>query len=234
MNQDWQAAFADLSTPLVADACVRLGVAFRLAPRGIRPVLAGQKLAGRVLPAQHYGSVDVFLEACTTAAPGDVLVIDNDNRDDEGCIGDLTVLEAQAWGLAGMVVWGCHRDTSELVKIGFPVFSYGVCPSGPLRLDPRPPDALSMACFGPFTVSRDDVVFADDDGAVFAPATHAEALLKTAREIWQTERQQVAAIEAGTTLYDQLDFGAYLVRRANDPAYTFRQHLRARGGAIEE
>ncbi|WP_445348055.1 hypothetical protein [Desulforudis sp. DRI-14] len=26
----------------------------------------------------------------------------------------ITVLEAMACGLAGMVVWGCHRDSEEL------------------------------------------------------------------------------------------------------------------------
>jgi 4-hydroxy-4-methyl-2-oxoglutarate aldolase len=30
------------------------------------------------------------------AAPGDVLVIDNGGREDEGCIGDLAALEACA------------------------------------------------------------------------------------------------------------------------------------------
>ena len=68
-------AFADLSTPLVADACLRLGVPYRLAPPGIRPVIAGSRLAGRALTARHYGSVDIFLEALATAAPGDVLLL---------------------------------------------------------------------------------------------------------------------------------------------------------------
>jgi hypothetical protein len=40
-------------------------------------VVAGQRVAGRVLPAWHYGSADVFLEALGLAGAGDVLVIDN-------------------------------------------------------------------------------------------------------------------------------------------------------------
>ena len=104
-------AFADLSTPLVADACLRCGVPLRAAHPGIRAVVAGQRIAGRVLPARHYGSVDVFLEALGQADSGDVLVVDNGGRSDEACVGDLAVLEAEAAGVAGLVVWGLHRDT---------------------------------------------------------------------------------------------------------------------------
>ena len=56
-------AFATLSTPTIADACLRIGIAPRLAPPGLRPVLPGTRATGRALPARHTGSVDVFLEA---------------------------------------------------------------------------------------------------------------------------------------------------------------------------
>jgi 4-hydroxy-4-methyl-2-oxoglutarate aldolase len=101
-NQRLADAFAELSTPLVADACLRLGVPLRLARPGIQPILLQHRVAGRVLPVRHYGSVDVFLEAMASARPGDVLVIDNAGRLDEGCIGDLTALEAEASGLSGI------------------------------------------------------------------------------------------------------------------------------------
>ena len=40
--------------------------------------------------------------------------------------------------------------------------------------------------------------------------------------------------EPGQTLRQQTTFGKYLTRRAAEPSYTFRQHLRQLGKAIEE
>jgi 4-hydroxy-4-methyl-2-oxoglutarate aldolase len=224
-----------LSTPLVADACVRVGVPARAAPAGIRAVVPGAPLlAGRALPAYHYGSVDVFRETFTTARPGDVLVVDNGGRDDEACIGDLTVLEAKSAGVQALVVWGLHRDTAELVEIGVPVFSYGSLPFGPLRPGEREPEALTSARCGPHLVTTDDVVLADDDGVLFVSSQHLADLLEVARGISATEREQARRIVAGRTLREQTGFEDYLARRRDDPAYTFRQHLRRVGGAVEE
>ena len=233
-NHELAEQFAGLSTPLVADAALRLHLPIRIAPAGIRPVNSGSRIAGHARPAKHFGSVDVFLEAMQAAKPGEVLVIDNNGRPDEGCIGDLTTLEAQASNLAGIVIWGTHRDTPELKQIGFPVFSYGSCPSGPQRLDPRTDDALRVVRFGDFEVTADDCVFADDDGCVFIVADKIDKVFATARAIWKTERKQADQIKAGTPLRQQLKFAEYLKKRSANPAYTFREYLREIGGAIEE
>ncbi len=233
-NRSLEGAFANLSTALIADACVRLKVALRVATPDMHPLVPGMRVAGRVLPSRHRGSVDVFLEAMKKAHPGDVLVVDNEDRTDESCIGDLTVMEARAWRLAGLVVRGYHRDTKELVGLDFPVFSYGSYPAGPRRLDQRGPLDLSSAQWDGFTVDGADVVFADDDGVIFVSTTRLDDVLKIAKSIWNIERQQAETIHAGKKLSEQLDFEGYLSKRNLDPSYTFRKHLRERGGAVEE
>jgi 4-hydroxy-4-methyl-2-oxoglutarate aldolase len=226
--------FAELTTPLIADACVRLQIPLRMAPTGIHPLVPGMRVAGRVLPARHRGSVDVFIEAMKKSTSGDILVIDNQGRTDESCIGDLTVLEARAWGLSGFVVRGLIRDTNELVPIGFPVFSYGSIPAGPRRLDNRGPLDLTSADWDGFTVDNSDIVVADDDGVVFVSSSKIDEVLKVARSIYKVERSQAEKIKAGKKLWEQLDFDGYLSKRETDSSYSLRKHLRQRGGAVEE
>jgi regulator of RNase E activity RraA len=232
-NQQLHQRFSTLSTPLVADACLKVGSSYEVAPSGIHSLSAGMKFAGRTLPVKHYGSVDVFLEAMMNCTAGDVLVIDNQKRNDEGCIGDLTVLEAKHAGLAGIVLWGTHRDSPELVKIGFPVFSYGVCPSGPRRLDKRGSDTFEHVSVGSAPVTQNSVVFADDDGVLFLDKTRIDEILTAAEVISLKEKSQAQSIQSGRSLREQLRIQEYIQSRRENPALTFREHLNKFGGAIE-
>jgi regulator of RNase E activity RraA len=232
--QELRRRFATLTTAHLADACIRAQIPVRCAPALLRAVVPGSRLAGRASPARHVGSVDIFLEALEGAAPGDVLVVDNGGRLDEACVGDLVVLEAQAAGLEGIVIWGLHRDTSDVQAIGLPVFSLGAIPTGPQRLDARSQDALESATVGDWAVGREDLVLGDDDGVLFFPAARAGDIFTLAETIRDTERRQAERIRAGVSLRTQVRFDTYLARRQQTPSLSFREHLRAVGGAIEE
>jgi len=223
-----------LTTPHLADACLLLGVPVRCGPHLLRPAALGMTASGRVRPVRHAGSVDVFLEAFEDARAGDVLVVDNTGRLDEACVGDLIALEAKRAGLAGIVIWGLHRDGLEISEIGLPVFSLGVLPAGPQRLDPRPPDVFDSARVGTYIVTSSDVVVADGDGVLFVPQARFDEVVAAATGIRDKERRQATAMAAGRSLRDQVRFGEYLSRRRTDPDYTFRQHLKVLGAAIEE
>jgi 4-hydroxy-4-methyl-2-oxoglutarate aldolase len=233
-QEELRRRFATLTTAHLADACLRAQIPVRCAPALVQAVVPGSRLAGRVLPARHVGSVDIFLEAFEGAAPGDVLVVDNGGRLDEACVGDLVALEAQAAGLEGLVIWGLHRDTVDIRAIGLPVFSLGAIPTGPQRLDVRPEDALEVAAVGDWTVRREDLVLGDEDGVLFVPAARAEDILTLAERVRDSERNQAERMRAGVSLRRQVHFDTYLAQRQQTPSLTFRDHLRAVGGAIEE
>lgn len=227
-------AASPVTTANIADACLRLGVPVRFAPKTVRPVIPKSTFAGRAVPVQHFGSVDVFMEAVENACEGDILVIDNGDRGDEACIGDLVALEVREAGLGGIVVWGLHRDTEELVQIGLPVFSTGTHPAGPREARPRSESAFSYARVGEIEVTRDDYVFGDSDGVLFVPQSNVADVIATAAEVHVREARQAVRARNGTSLRQQFKFTEYLRKREADPNATFREHLRGLAAEIEE
>ncbi|MGC5172487.1 RraA family protein [Microbacterium sp. DT81.1] len=225
-------AMTQLSTAATANAMVRLGIPATTAPFGLRSLAPHFVAEGPAVPITHLGSVDVLLEAIGEAPVGSVLVIDNGGRRDESCVGDLLTLEAQRAGLAGIVIWGLHRDTTELLDIGLPVFSLGSHPRGPIRVPPGGP-AMYAAVVDGIVVRPGDGVVADADGVVFVPRDSMEAVGQTARAIMATEKAQSEQMRGGVSLRDQIGFEDYLAERASNPTYSLRDHLKARGGAVE-
>jgi regulator of RNase E activity RraA len=222
------------TTPFIADACAMLQLPLRVAPPHLKPMRASDRVAGPARPARHAGSVDVFLEAIAASGPGDVLVIDNVGRLDEGCIGDLVAGEAHVAGMAGIVVWGAHRDSAAIEAIGIPVWSLGTWPAGPQELRTRSAHALEAASLSHVTVTPDDYVFADVDGVIVVASVELPRVIAAARDIATREHAQAARLlQGGERLWQQLQVESYVSRRHGEPSYTFREHLKTLGGAIE-
>ena len=58
-------------------------------------------------------------------------------------------------------------------------------------------------------------------------------IIDAARDIAQREGEQARRLLAGELLRSQLDLDTYVARRNADPHFTFRDHLKSFGGAIE-
>ncbi|HEU4849579.1 MAG TPA: RraA family protein [Terrimesophilobacter sp.] len=221
-----------LPTAAIVDAAVRLGIRVVTGPAALRPLLPGVIFAGPAMPVTHLGSVDVILETIDDSPAGGVLVIDNGGRDDEACVGDLIVLEAKLAALAGVVIWGRHRDTAQLLQIGLPLHSLGAYPYGPRRIPPagrRMPTAFLDGA----PVTEADEIVADDDGVLIVGPERREELYEAARVILSTETAQADRMRAGTDLRTQLDFAGYRRKQESDPSLTLRRHLQDTGSAIE-
>ncbi len=145
----------DWTTPFIADACVQLSLPVRVGPLRTEAEHRGQqgpraRRGRRAMPA----APTCFSRRSPRRTKGDVLVIDNGGRHDEGCIGDLVVGEAFMSGIAGTVCWGTHRDTGAILAFGAKVWSLGTCPNGPLELRRRHVTALEAANLGSVTVTH--------------------------------------------------------------------------------
>jgi regulator of RNase E activity RraA len=228
-TRDLPSRFEHLSTPLLADAVIRLGLPPQIAPGGIRSLIAGSRICGPAAPVVLTGYADCVLEGIYRARPGDVLVLDNKGREDEACFGDLAAYEARSQGLAGVVIWGRHRDSAEVAGIGVPLFSYGAYPLGLQRTYEPLSDPFARCEFGPSVIHTGDLVFADDDGALFVPAAEGERVVSAAEELAAAEKAQVERIRAGITLREQLKFDDYLRERLRDPTLTLGEHMKRIG-----
>jgi regulator of RNase E activity RraA len=222
----------ELPTAAIADAAVRLGLPVAAGPAGLRPLLPGIMFSGPAMPVTHLGSVDVILETIDDSPAGAVLVIDNGGREDEACVGDLIVLEAKLAGLSGVVIWGRHRDTAQLLQIGLPVHSLGAYPYGPRRIPPAG-RRMASAFLDGAPVTEADRLHGDDDGVLIVGPEGREELYEAARLILSTETAQAERMRAGTDLRTQLDFAGYRRKQEADPDLTLRRHLQDTGSAIE-
>ena len=231
-------------TAALWDAGLRLGHTLTLPPLPLRPAAPGMRLSGPVRTVPHTHGVASILEALDAAAPGDVLLIDNQGRTDEACVGDLVAIEARLAKIAGILVWGCHRDSDDLAVIGLPVFSLGPCPASPTpRPAPTPTHQGAGASGGTgagaraggeaFKATDGDIAVADSDGLVIIPAAAHHDILDTARTIVQAEQHQANQALGGISLREQLRWHDYQEQRRTDPTYTFRTHLTRINGALE-
>jgi regulator of RNase E activity RraA len=132
-----------------------------------------------------------------------VLVVDGKGDLGSALFGDLMVTQAQAAGLAGLVVDGAVRDTNELIERGYPIFAAGRNPAGPTK---GIPGRLSLPiCIAGAPVNPGDLVVGDADGVVVIPRNDVEAVLVAAAKKLADEQQRLKEIAEGSLISPWLD-----------------------------
>src|SRR3954451_24489967 len=121
------------------------------------------------------GMLDVIDEAA--AGSVDVMVLE-DGLDYAG-IGGLMSTAMKYRGLAGAIVDGGIRDTPQLTRLQFPVFSRGIVPSTTVNHYPFAGKNIAVTCSG-VEIRPADIIVADMDGVVVVPREHAADVLKKA------------------------------------------------------
>lgn len=135
-----------------------------------------------------------MLDAIDNAAPGSVYVMVLEDGADYAGIGALMATAMKVRGLAGAVIDGGVRDTPQIRRIQFPVFSRGVVPSTTINHYRFAGVNVPVKCAGT-TVNAGDIVTADEDGIAVVPRAHAAEVLKKAEELDNTEHSMLPFIE---------------------------------------
>ena len=135
-----------------------------------------------------------MLDAIDTAAPGSVYVMSLEQGDDFAGMGALMATAMKVRGFAGAVIDGGLRDTPQIRRIQFPVFSRGVVPSTTINHYRFGGVNVAVQCAG-VTVNGGDIVVADEDGVAVVPKAKAAEVLKKAQELDNTEHTMLPFIE---------------------------------------
>lgn len=199
---DLVARLAPLDTCCVSDALDACGIAGWVEP--LVPIWEGAKLVGRAVttklaagpapagaPPVHLGA-----RAIEAAAPGDVIVIDNEGRDTMGSWGGLLATAASLRGIAGVVADGACRDVDEAREMGFPVFARrGVSRTARARVH-------EVSCNEPIRlagipVAPGDIVMADGSGVIVIPAADAGRVVERAEQIASREAAMLVRLREG-------------------------------------
>ena len=135
-----------------------------------------------------------MLDAIDTAPPGSVYVMVVEDGLDYAGIGGLMSTAMKYRGLAGAVIDASVRDTPQIAKLQFPVFSRGVAPSTTINHYRFAGSNIPVICAG-VQVNPGDIIVADMDGVAVVPADKAEAVLKKAQQLDDTEHRMIPFIE---------------------------------------
>lgn len=206
----------ELFTAVVGDVLDQLGHRNQFLPQAIKPLQPGTRLVGRAMTVLEadYPEADghgpladkpfgIMLEALDSLTEGEIYLASGASLD-YALWGGLMSTRAQHLKAAGAVLNGYIRDTDEIRRLGFPVFSCGSFSQDQgVRgkvIDYRVPIRVGTAAVAP-----GDLLFADDEGVVVIPrAVEAEAVEK-ALEKASTENLVAKAIRDGMSTVEAFE-----------------------------
>jgi len=191
------AELAALGVATVHEAAGRTGVVDLPLIR----VVPGSRVAGPARTALCMPGDNTMVHALVAhARPGDVLVLTSAEQAPVAFVGDLLATQAQAQGVAGILVDGAVRDLDELAELGLPIWTRFVRAQGATKGDVGKLDVPVVV--GGAEIRPGDLVVMDCDGAVVVPADRVDEMLPAARERAERETAVRQRYRDGDLSYD--------------------------------
>src|SRR5947208_11250415 len=135
-----------------------------------------------------------MLDAIDDSPAGSVYVMVVEDGLDFAGIGGLMATAMKYRGFAGAVIDASIRDTPQIKKLQFPVFSIGVAPSTTINHYKFAGSNIPITCAGA-RVNPNDIITADEDGVAVVPRAKAADILKKAQDLDDTEHRMIPFIE---------------------------------------
>jgi len=192
VSHDYVRRAAEFQAAIIADVAGRRGT---LHGR-VKPLGAHMKVAGSAVTVEVRSGDNLAIHAALAVAkPGDVIVVDGKGDISCALLGEIMATQAEASGIAGIIIDGAVRDADALSNHTYPIFAAGLNPCGPTKLIPgRVNYPVSVAGA---TINAGDLVVGDIDGVVVVPRDEVELVLELAAKKLDMETRRIAAIKAG-------------------------------------
>ncbi|MGI6871975.1 4-carboxy-4-hydroxy-2-oxoadipate aldolase/oxaloacetate decarboxylase [Amycolatopsis sp. 3B14] len=188
---------ARFSSATIHEAQGRLGAL----SSALKPVDPAMSLCGPAFTVRCAPRDNLMLQvAIAHAQPGDVVVVSAGEYAEAGSFGDVLANACQAKGLAGLVTDTGVRDTAELRKLGFPVFSYSVSIKGTVKETVGP--LAEPIQIGGELVRPGDVIRGDADGLVVVRREDLAYAIEQARKREEAEAAYIAAYRSGRSVIE--------------------------------
>ena len=147
---------------------------------------------------EDYKGIYKALNTYKTIIPNDIIIVENEISD-YAYFGELNANLAIRSGASAAIIGGVTRDTAEVEKLGFPVFSKGSnCKD--VRKRATMESYNKTIELGGVKVSSNDLIFGDNDGIVIIPKKHELKILKRVFEVIKTENNILLDIASGIDL----------------------------------
>jgi 4-hydroxy-4-methyl-2-oxoglutarate aldolase len=169
----------------------------------IRPMWSGAAVVGEAVPVRCAPGDNLAIHVAAATAPaGSVLVVEIAGPTELGHWGEVLTTQAQARGLAGLVIDGGVRDVAALERLGFPVFATMLALRGALKVTPGA--VGDPAVVGDVDVAAGDIVVGDADGVTVVPGGQLAEVLAAGAAREAKEQAMFEQLRAGATTIELL------------------------------